>query len=158
MTDIIQNHLDLYSMSFQELALRLILAVIFGLVIGLDRDNKDKPVDFRVYVIIVTATTVLAIMALELSFYYNNDDKFLSLDLGKIIAGVLTGIGFLGAGAIIKVDDKQVIGTTTGASIWACGALGLCLGFGMYGLAVALFVTLAITLYIARKIYSHFEK
>ncbi len=60
----------------------------------------------------------------------------MTLDLGKIIAGVLTGIGFLGAGAIIKVEKTQIVGTATGASIWAAGGIGLCLGFGMYGLAL----------------------
>jgi len=133
------------------------LAAIFGLLLGLDRDNKDKPVDFRVYIIIAMTTTIIAIMSQEISSHYTNED-FLKLDLGKIIAGILTGIGFLGAGAIIKVNDKEVIGTATGASIWACGGLGLCLGFGLYGLAIALFITLAVTLYAAGFVYKKLGK
>lgn len=151
-----QNLLDTYfhlnSFSWGDVTLRLLLAGIFGLFLGLDRDQKDKPVDFRVYMIVAMSTVVIAIMGQELNSHYNSSEEFLSLDLGKIIAGVMTGIGFLGAGAIIKVNNQEVVGTATGASIWACGGMGLCLGFGLYGLAILLFVALATTLMIAGRI------
>lgn len=102
--------------------------------------------------IIAMTTTVIAIMGQEINSHYAADEDFLSLNLGKIIAGVLTGIGFLGAGAIIKKENEQVVGSATGASIWASGAMGLCLGFGLYGLAIMLFIALAITLVIAGRV------
>lgn len=147
MQELLDTYFNLNMFAWPDVILRLALAAFFGLFIGLDRDNKDKPVDFRVYIIVAMTTTVVTIMAQEIGSHFNQNENFLSLDLGKIIAGVLTGIGFLGAGAIIKVSNDQVIGTATGASIWAAGGMGLCLGFGLYGLAIVLFVSLAITLY-----------
>jgi len=148
MNTIIETYFNLTVFEWPDVLLRVLLAALFGLFIGLDRDNKDKPIDFRVYIIVAMTTTVVTIMAQELNSHYAASEGFLSLDLGKIIAGVLTGIGFLGAGAIMKVGDAQIVGSATGASIWAAGGMGLCLGFGMYGLAFILFVSLAITLYL----------
>ena len=69
------------------------------------------------------------------------------LGLLRIVQGVLTGIGFLGAGAIIQPgDDTKVIGTATGASIWAAGSMGLMLGFGLYVLALMGFAVLLLIL------------
>ena len=65
---------------------------------------------------------------------------------GKVIAGVLTGIGFLGAGCILKQNDHTVVGTATGASIWASAVVGLALGYGFYVLSLAAFAGIAIIL------------
>ncbi len=159
MQDIIDNYFHMNMFSWPDIILRVVLAALFGLFIGLDRDSKDKPVDFRVYIIVAMTTTVITIMAQEINSYYASNEQFLSLDLGKIIAGVLTGIGFLGAGAIIhKREDDRVVGTATGASIWAAGGMGLCLGFGQYGLAIVLFVLLGLTLFIVGKAATYFTK
>ncbi len=139
--------LQLEVLGFGEMFLRLLLAAAFGFVIGYDRDTKNKPIDFRAYIIVCVATCVIAIMGQELYFDYAQAKSVVSVDLAKIISGVLTGIGFLGAGAIIKRDDKaQIVGSATGASIWASGAIGLCLGFGFYGLAIVSFLVLALIL------------
>lgn len=158
MQHIIDTYFNMNMFEWPDVCLRLALAALFGLFIGLDRDNKNKPVDFRVYIIVAITTTVVTIMAQEINSHYASTEQFLSLDLGKIIAGVLTGIGFLGAGAIIKVSDDKVIGTATGASIWAAGGMGLCLGFGLYGLAILLFASLAITLYVVGTVASKIRK
>ena len=154
MPDFIYDYCQLNLFEWPDVTLRVLLAALFGLLIGLDRDQKNKPVDFRVYMIVAITTTVVTIMAQEINSYYSSTEQFLTLDLGKIIAGVLTGIGFLGAGAIIKVNDSQVVGTATGASIWASGGMGLCLGFGLYGLAFVLFIALSLTLVIAGRAMS----
>jgi len=133
--------LDLNVVSFTEAIIRTGLALLFGLVIGIERDTKDKPIDFRAYMIVALTTCIIAIMGQELYFDYSSAKGFVSLDLGKIISGVLTGIGFLGAGAIIKVESNQIKGSATGASIWASGGMGLCVGFGMYTLAGIAFVS-----------------
>lgn len=136
----------LLSISTGELILRVALAMAFGLVLGLERDWKNKPIDFRAYMIVAVATCIIAVMGQELYEKHTHAEDFISLDLGKIISGTLTGIGFLGAGAIIKRDDQNVVGTATGASIWASGGIGLSLGFGFYELAVIAFVATAIIL------------
>lgn len=150
----------LHTVSYTELFIRILLAAIFGCVLGLDRDAKGKPVDFRAYMIVCIATCLVAILGQELFFTYTNDNAegFLNLDLGKIISGALTGIGFLGAGAIIQnKDEKSVIGTATGAGIWASAIIGLCLGFGQIILALAGFLSIGLTLYIVGKIFYKFR-
>lgn len=133
-----------------EVILRVSMALVFGMILGLERDQKNKPIDFRAYMIVGVTSCILAIMAQELFADYNsnNGDEFMTLDLAKIISGVMTGIGFLGAGAIIKRSDDQVVGTATGASIWAASGIGLTLGFGYYFLGIIAFVAIAFTLII----------
>jgi len=130
-----------------ELILRVFLAMLFGFLLGLDRDHKNKPIDFRAFIIVAVTTCIIAIMGQELYVVLSEEKSvYAPLDLAKIIAGALTGIGFLGAGAIIHRGDNRVIGTATGASIWASGGIGLALGFGFYGLAIIAFVAITITL------------
>ncbi len=143
----ITNSLNSGDFNGIEVIFRVLLAAMFGFVLGYDRDSKDKPIDFRAYMIVCTTTCLLAIMAVELQEDFADEAKeFISLDFGKIISGVLTGIGFLGAGAIMKRENDNIVGTATGASIWAAGAMGLILGFGLYGLAFVAFFTIALIL------------
>lgn len=140
------SELSLTYLDWPELMLRVGLAMLFGLILGLDRDTKNKPIDFRAYMIVAVTTCIVAIMGQELYSDFSHADRVVSLDLGKIISGVLTGIGFLGAGAIIHQDGKKVVGTATGASIWAAGGIGLSLGFGFYSLAVVAFLAVGLIL------------
>jgi len=133
--------------SISELIVRVAMAMVFGFVLGLDRDSKNKPIDFRAFIIVAVTTCIIAIMGQELYIVLSeNNGASVPVDLAKIIAGALTGIGFLGAGAIIHKSDDRVVGTATGASIWASGGIGLALGFGFYELAIIAFVTIGITL------------
>lgn len=142
-----ENAIGLQLFTWQETVFRIIIAMIFGALLGWDRARKNKPIDFRVYMIVCVSTCITAMMGQELlNDFSASTDKIISLDLGKLIAGVLTGIGFLGAGAIIKRDDDQVVGTATGASIWASGGLGLTLGFCVYALAFIGFAAVFLTL------------
>ncbi len=139
---------SLQTLDLLNLIGRVLLAALLGGLIGLDRDLKNKPIDFRAYMIVCVATCLIAIMGQELYATYAPKDNFVSLDLGKIISGVLTGIGFLGAGAILrdKDDKNKIIGTATGASIWAASAIGLCIGFGYIVIALVGFATIFLTL------------
>lgn len=131
------------TLSWTEACFRVLLALLFGFCLGYDRLQKNKPVDFRVYMIVATMTCLVAIMGSELFALRGADGTNLEFDLLRIIEGVLTGIGFLGAGAIIKSNEsKVIIGTATGASIWGAGSVGLMIGFGLYGLAILGFAVL----------------
>ena len=129
-----------------ELCLRVVLAALFGLALGIDREYKNKPIDFKAYMIVATSSCLVAVMAQEIYADYASADDVVSVDLGKIVGGVLTGIGFLGAGAIIQIGETKVIGTATGASIWASGIIGLALGFGFYGIAFIGFLAILLIL------------
>ena len=155
----LEMFLDVESLPLWEMILRIVLAALCGLVIGWDRDSKNKPMDFRAYMIVAVATCLLALMGLELEAAYSHNGDKLAIDLSKIIAGVMTGIGFLGAGAIIQQDDKKIVGTATGASIWASAGMGMALGFGFYALSIIGFIVLAIILVGGGKFMKHaFDK
>jgi putative Mg2+ transporter-C (MgtC) family protein len=139
----LDEYLNLSMVTWQEASVRVLLAVLFGLILGIDRDRKNKPIDYRAFMIVAVTSCVVAMLGQEIYTDFSANDHGASIDLGKIISGTLTGIGFLGAGAIIQQGDKQVIGTATGASIWAAGGIGLTLGFGFYTLAVIAFVAVA---------------
>lgn len=140
--------IDLQSITFGEALLRVGFSMLFGAIIGFERYTKNKPIDFRAYMLVAISTCMLGIMTAEIILDYNDINNGVRFDIAKVLAGTLTGIGFLGAGAIIKIEDKKVIGTATGASIWASGSMGLCLGFGYYGLAALATVAILITLLI----------
>ena len=133
-------------LSWQELLLRVGMAMVFGLILGLERDTKDKPIDFRAYMVIAVTTCILAILGQEIYSDFASADGVARVDLTTVIAGVMSGIGFLGAGAIIQRGNNRVIGTATGASIWASGGIGLAIGFGFYGLGIVAFAAISITL------------
>jgi putative Mg2+ transporter-C (MgtC) family protein len=141
----IDLNLDLTYLSWQELLLRVGLAMAFGLVLGLERDTKNKPIDFRAYMIVAVTTCVLAILGQEIYSDFASADSIVKVDLSSIVAGVMTGIGFLGAGAIIQRGDR-VVGTATGASIWAAGGIGLTIGFGFYVLGIVAFGAISLIL------------
>lgn len=156
------ENLGLSLFTWEEVTLRVVIAMIIGLAIGWERDYKNKPIDFRAYMIVCVTTCVVALMTQELYNDFARNQTLFSLDLGKIIEGTLTGIGFLGAGAIIKRDNDRVVGTATGASIWAAGGLGLTIGFGAYGLAAIGFAAIVLTLlvggYFMPKVNGHTDE
>lgn len=129
-------------MSLTEAFTRMAIAAVLAAIIGIERDEKRKPIDFRAFIIIAVTSCGLCIMAQELAA-----EKIYEIDLGKVMEGILTGIGFLGAGAIIQKGD-MVVGTATGASVWSSGGIGIALGFGYYLLALLLFLAMFATLYI----------
>lgn len=145
--------LSLEIISLQELGLRLALICAMGFLLGYDREEKHKPIGYQSYVIIGVITCLIAIMSQELYANFQHSGDTLNIDLAKIVAGTLTGIGFLGAGAIIKREDgEKVVGTATGASIWAAGGLGLMLGFGFYALSIPGFLIIWFSLGLLPKI------
>lgn len=138
----------LQTVSLIDLVVRVGLAALLGCLIGLDRDLKNKPIDFRAYMIVCVATCLVAILGQELYATYAARDNFVSLDLGKIISGTLTGVGFLGAGAIMrdKNNENRIVGTSTGASIWVASIIGLCIGFGYVVVAIVGFAAIILIL------------
>ncbi len=111
---------------------RIAFAILFALSIGIERFVHKKPVDFRPFVIISLSACGLGLLVMELPF--TSADANLSIDPAKVISGVMTGIGFLGAGALFREGDI-VKGAGSAASIWSAGAIGLICGMGLIWLA-----------------------
>lgn len=131
-----------------ENLLRLVAAAVFGLLLGVDRELKDKPAGVRSYMLVSVGAAGFAILTLELPASLESAQFDFSLDPSRAIQGLIGGIGFLGAGAIIR-RDGGVQGVATGAAIWLAGAIGMACGFGNYWLAasitaIALFVLVVI--------------
>jgi len=120
------------TISWADALVRVGLSIVFALSIGVERFVHRKPVDFRPFVIIALASCGLGIMAVELPF--TSSDPNLSVDPAKVISGVMSGIGFLGAGALFREGDI-VKGAGSAASIWSAGAIGLICGMGFVWLA-----------------------
>lgn len=106
--------------------LKLLLSLLLGGVIGLERQYGEKAAGFRTIIIICLGTTVFTILS----------SKFGWGDPSRVAAGIVTGIGFLGAGVIIH-NRGQISGLTTAATIWYSAALGMGIGIGEYFFSVA---------------------
>ena len=115
-----------------DVTLRVAAALVLSLALGLERFWRRKPVDFRPFVIIALASCALSLSIVE--FAYRADDDSLSVDPAKVLSGVMSGIGFIGAGALFR-EEHAVQGAGSAAAIWASGAIGLVCGLGFIWLA-----------------------
>lgn len=110
-----------------ELGLRMIMAVFCGAIIGAEREWHGKPAGLRTNILICLGAAIFTILSVHISATYKADPA-------RIAAQVVTGIGFLGAGAIMR-GDGGVHGLTTAATIWLAAAIGMACGAGFYPLA-----------------------
>jgi len=138
-------------MSLLEIALKLLLAVGLGGLIGLERESSHKPAGFRTNILICVGSAMMMIV----SMLVLQGKEGTSGDLTRIAAGVIAGIGFIGAGTIIQAAES-VMGLTTAATIWAVGGLGLVIGAGHYIPALIFTGIIILTLVIFRQIESQF--
>lgn len=120
---------------YTEIFLRLILSVIAGGLIGLEREVVHKPAGIRTHMLVCLGSALFVLVAIET----------LPNEAARIIAGIATGIGFLGAGTIFK-SKNQVNGLTTAASIWAVSAVGLAIGLGYYLMTIIAVVLILLIL------------
>lgn len=115
-------------------AQRLGLALFLGMVIGLDREIHRKPAGLRSHMLVSLASASFALIAMEIVDSVSSWDDHVRIDPTRVLEAVVTGIAFLGAGAIIR-HKGEVEGITTGASLWLTGALGVACGVGQLYLA-----------------------
>ena len=111
------------------ISIRLGMAVFVGALIGLNRDLHHKPAGVRTHALVSLGTALMVIVVMPPGV----DDTHRYDALSRVIQGVLTGIGFLGAGVILRNPDKQhITGLTTAATIWVTSLLGIACGAGLY--------------------------
>ncbi len=124
------------------IALRLLCAMIVGTLIGLEREYTHRPAGLRTHILVALGACVASIMG-EMIFHHYTANA----DPARLSAQVITGVGFLGAGTILK-EGASVKGLTTAASVWAVACLGIAAGFGYYALAILgmLFILITLTL------------
>jgi len=122
-----------------EILLRLTLAVILGGMVGFEREYHNQPAGFRTHILVCVGSALIMIVSA-----YGFDEDFVrlyDLDPSRIAASVITGIGFLGAGTIIR-QQGNIQGLTTAAGVWVVAGIGLAIGIGQY--VSAFFTTLLV--------------
>jgi putative Mg2+ transporter-C (MgtC) family protein len=127
----------------QEIVLRLTVALGFGALIGIERSYHGRPAGFRTHAIVCLASAALMLVTVYESQWFRPDtarEVRAAIDPTRMAQGIMTGIGFLGAGVIMK-DGLSVRGLTTAASIWITAGIGILVGIGFFapaGLTTAL--------------------
>lgn len=129
-------------MELYEMIIRLLSAIVIGGAIGYERQYKNRPAGFRTHILVCVGAAVVSMMQIYL--VEENIAKILSnpelagvlgSDSSRMPAQVITGIGFLGAGTIMR-EQGSIKGLTTAATVWVVGCIGLAVGYGFYGLSV----------------------
>lgn len=146
-------------LTLEEMLIRLAAALILGAIVGFERELVGKSAGVRTDMLVSAGAAIFAIAGIMIHWILgqppggeNYMEEVMSSARGiSIIAGIVTGIGFLGAGVIIK-DKFKVRGVTTAASIWFVAAIGMLTGIGLIKLASISTITIVGILYILRKI------
>lgn len=126
------------TLTWEQIALRILLAAIASFLIGLNRDEKGHPAGMRTTMLVCLAACLAQLQAnILLPTAGKTMSSFSVLDLERLPLGILSGIGFIGAGVIVKRDNNIVTGVTTAATIWFVSVLGLLFGGGQLRLACA---------------------
>ncbi|MEL7419609.1 MAG: MgtC/SapB family protein [Cyanobacteria bacterium J06555_3] len=115
---------------WQGISLRLGMALVVGLIIGLEREIKDKPAGFRTNMLVSFGSALIVLVPIEIGAAEQNLDV-----LGRAISGVISGVGFIGGGTILR--ESRVKGLTSAAAIWISAALGITIGTGLWILGLA---------------------
>jgi len=110
-------------------AIRVIAAVLLGGFLGIERERTGKPAGFRTHMLVCLGTAVVVVACTEAKMSVEG--------LSRVVQGVVTGIGFIGAGSILKLSEQREIkGLTTAAGLWVTAVIGVSVGLGALGLAV----------------------
>ncbi len=120
-------------------AFNLLGGLLLGMVVGYERSYHGRAAGMRTYGLVSMASTALTVFAGYAASWYGGAGVHAATDPTRVVQGVVTGIGFLGAGVIMK-DGPNISGLTTAASIWAASAMGVLVGVGFYGAAITLAV------------------
>ncbi|UCH12855.1 MAG: MgtC/SapB family protein [Candidatus Omnitrophota bacterium] len=131
-----------------QVLFRLILATILGGIVGFERERHEKAAGFRTHILVCIGSCLIMLTSMHMFDVYKGTA---ALDPARIAAGVVTGIGFLGAGTIIRFG-ATVRGLTTAASLWAIAGVGLAVGSGFYWAAVITSAIILICLYLLTKV------
>ena len=143
----------------ENFAIRILLAALLGAAIGLERDIRGRSAGLRTNILVSVGSAVFMILSIALAEKYsgNINGVIYSVDPTRIAAQVVTGIGFLGAGAIIKFG-LSIRGLTTAACLWIASAIGMCCGSGYYDVAVLVTLISIIVLTLLVKVERLYSK
>lgn len=131
---------------------RLLIAMFLGSLVGIERQTRGRAAGLRTNILVCLGSAAIIVAFQKLSMEFNvGAESAIRMDPARAAAGVITGIGFLGAGTIIKSKDF-VRGLTTAASIWVVSAIGVTVGLGEYVIAVVLTLLVLVALYVLHRL------
>ncbi len=124
-------------LSVKEIFIRLLLSIIFSGLIGFEREKNNSSAGLKTHILVSMGATIISLIQIDtLGLVADIDPKInIRVDAVRLIAQVVSGIGFLGAGAIMTTK-RSIIGLTTAASIWGVSGIGLALGMGFYEISI----------------------
>jgi putative Mg2+ transporter-C (MgtC) family protein len=127
----------------ERVLLRLIAATLLGSLVGFEREKAGKPAGLRTHILVCLGTSIVVLAC---------SGSQMSMDgLSRVIQGIVTGIGFIGAGSILKLsEERDIQGLTTAAGLWMTAAIGVACGLGTVGLALIATVLTLIILWVVR--------
>lgn len=132
-----------------EIVLRILVSLFFGGVIGLERQYHDKPAGFATNTLICVGSAVFAMLSTISAYYLGGDPA-------RIAAQIVAGVGFLGAGSILREGNK-ISGLTTAAGIWLVAAVGMAVGYGQYFIGAAATASVLVLQIFLRKLMNAFD-
>ncbi|MGD6794653.1 MgtC/SapB family protein [Metabacillus indicus] len=115
----------------QHTILKLFLSLLVGIIIGLEREIKKKPLGLKTTIIIAVSSCLLTVISIEAAYTFSSDYNR-PMDPLRLAAQIVSGVGFLGAGAILRRSNDVISGLTTAAMIWGAAGLGIAIGAGFY--------------------------
>ncbi|XID93507.1 MgtC/SapB family protein [Paenibacillaceae bacterium WGS1546] len=147
---------SVWEISHIDLGLRLFVSLMLGGMIGLEREWSNHSAGFRTHILVCLGSTAIMLLSIY-GFGEFADEYNVRMDPARLAAQVISGIGFLGAGAILR-NGSSVAGLTTAASIWAVAAIGLCVGAGFFEVAGTVTVLVWISLFLLNKLERRFRR
>ncbi len=116
-----------------DIMIKLGISAVFGLIIGLERELKRKPVGLKTSLVISVVSCLLTIVSIESAYMFPDSDNVrITMDPLRLAAQIVSGIGFLGAGVILRRGNDSISGLTTAAMIWGAAGIGIAVGAGFY--------------------------
>lgn len=144
MKDFILNFLDPEQWEF---VLQIFIALVLSGLIGLEREYRQKPAGFRTHVLVGGGSALFTIISIHGFKEFIGDASF---DPSRVAAQILTGIGFIGAGAILRHEDR-IIGLTTASGLWITAAIGMAVATKFYAVAIATTALVMVTYFVSKK-------
>jgi putative Mg2+ transporter-C (MgtC) family protein len=139
---------------YMEIALKLTMAVVLGGLVGFEREYRNRPAGLRTHIILCVGATLLTIVSISMSRDLGNERL---TDPTRIAAQIVSGIGFLGGGAILRLG-ATVKGLTTAAAIWTVTGVGMAVGAGYFFAAIMVVLIMLFTLRVLARFESRFIK
>lgn len=149
-------------LSWIDVIVRVIIAVLIGMGIGVERELANHPAGMKTHALVCLGAAITTMISAEMCYALMGNealDASSKVDMSRIASGVVSGIGFIGAGAIIKAKDGSVVtGITTAATVWISGCMGLAIGMGYFRIIIISMLAILFTTITLKSLEAKFIK